>query len=54
VRLDHPVVKIVENDHILALSRFGLIHARQNFLVLELNRAGGERVRVELHLASIP
>jgi hypothetical protein len=54
VRLDHPVAKIVGNDHVLALGCFGLIRAHQNFLMLELDHADGEWVRVKLHLASIP
>jgi hypothetical protein len=54
VRLDHPVVKIVGNDHVLALGHLGLIRVHPNFLVLELDHADGEWVRVELHLASIP
>jgi hypothetical protein len=42
VRLDHLVVKIIENDHALTLGRFGLIRAHQDFLVLELDHANGE------------
>jgi hypothetical protein len=54
VRPDNPVAKIVENDHVLALGRFGLIRAHQNFIVLELDYDDGEWVHVELHLASTP
>jgi hypothetical protein len=54
VRSDHLVAKIIENSHVLALGRFGLIRAHQNFLVLELDHANGEQVCVKLPLASIP
>jgi hypothetical protein len=54
VRRDHLVAKIVGNEHVIALGRFGLIRAHQNFLVLELDHADVEWVRVKLHLASIP
>jgi hypothetical protein len=50
---DHPIVKIVKNDHVLTLGHLGLIHAHQHFLVFDLDHTDGERVCVELHLASI-
>jgi hypothetical protein len=53
VGLDHPVAKIIENDHVLTLGRLGLIRAHQNFLVFNLDHTDGEWVCVELHLATI-
>jgi hypothetical protein len=53
VGLDHPVAQFIINDHVLSLGRLGLICAHQHLLVHELDHANGERVRVELHLASI-
>jgi hypothetical protein len=53
VGLDHSVTKIIGNDHVLILGRLGLIRAHQNFLVFDLDHTDGERVCVELHLASI-
>jgi hypothetical protein len=42
VGLDHLVVKIVGNDHVLTLGRFGLICAHQNFLMFNLDHTDGE------------
>jgi hypothetical protein len=53
VGLDHPVVKIIRNDHVLTLGRLSLIRVHQNFLVFDHNHTDGERVCVELHLDSI-
>jgi hypothetical protein len=53
VGLDHPVAQFIKNNHVLALGHLGLIRAHENLLVYELDHADEERVRVELHLASI-
>jgi hypothetical protein len=53
VGLDHPVMKIIKNDHVLTLGHLGLICAHQNFVVFDLDHTDREQVRVELHLASI-